>query len=211
MLANRTGIALAIVAGAVVSGTPTAAQSLGFRAGIQQSSFDFDVLPVGMEVGSATSWHAGAYVGIPVTSVVSVVAEARYANRGWKLQGTADADATAAFIEVPLLARIGSSAPRPMNLHLVAGPVFSFRLGCNVTGEVGGTSVDQSCARTGVDVKDQDIGLMLGAGLDLAYVGWTLVVDGAVGQGLLNVSRTGGSATFRAFMLSVGVEAPFGH
>lgn len=212
MLANRVGVTLAMVAGAVLSGTPTAAQSLGFRAGVQQGSFNFDVLPAGLEAGSATSWHAGGYVEMPVATVVSVVAEARYANRGWTLQGaTTDANATSAFLELPLLAKIGSRAPRPISPHLVVGPVFSFRLGCNVSGEVNGVDVDQSCAQTGVDVKDQDIGLMLGGGIDLEYVGWTLVVDGAVGQGLLNVSRTGGSATFRAFMLSIGVEAPFGH
>lgn len=194
-----------------VTAATAAAQSLGFRAGVNHGSVDFETVPAGMSVGYATSWHAGAYVEMPVASLVSVVAEARYANRGWTLGGaTTDADATASYIEVPLLAKIGSSAARPITPHLFAGPVLSFRVACDVSGDVAGVELDGSCAQSGVDIKDQDLGIMVGAGLDLEYVGWTLVVDLAYDQGLLNVSDIGGSARSRAFLLSLGFEAPFG-
>lgn len=208
----RTGRATAFAAALLaLTAGPARAQYLGFRAGVNHGSIHFETAPAGMDLGYATSWHAGAYVELPILTAVSLVAEARYADRGWTLRGpTTDADADAAYLQIPLMAKIGSNAPRPISPHLFVGPVVSFRLACSVVGDVDGAEFNGSCFQSGVNTKEQDLGIVVGAGLDLEYVGWTLVVDAALDQGLLNVSQIGGTARSRAFLLSLGFETPFG-
>ena len=79
------GVLILAAAFMALTTAPAAAQSLGFRAGANHASVDFETVPAGMSVGYTTNWHAGAYVEMPVLSFMSVVAEARFANKGWTL------------------------------------------------------------------------------------------------------------------------------
>jgi hypothetical protein len=188
------------------------AQSIGIRGGLNSGTVDFQTVPAGMDVGYSTSYHIGAFLVMPLLPTVSVVAEARYVDKGWALSGTTtDATAKSDFVEVPLVVKLAPPTLVAIKPHVFAGPIVSMRLSCHVNGDVLGAPFDGSCSGMGLDTKQQDLGLLVGAGFDLDYVGWTFVVDLGYNQGLLNLSRNAGStAHSRTFYLSAGAQIPFG-
>ncbi|HKJ92806.1 MAG TPA: porin family protein [Longimicrobiales bacterium] len=189
-----------------------AAQSIGVAGGLNSGTVDFSSVPAGMDIGYATSYHIGTFLVMPVLPALSVVAEARYVDKGWTLSGTAThATAKSAFVEVPLVVKLAPPTLMAIKPHVFAGPVASMRVSCNVTGTVLNVSFDGSCAQAGLDTRQQDVGMLVGAGFDLNYVGWTLVVDLAYNHGLLNLSRNAGSSAHsRTFYLTAGAQIPFG-
>lgn len=189
-----------------------AAQSIGIRGGLNSGTVDFKTVPQGMDVGYSTSYHIGTFLVLPVLPTLSVVAEARYVDKGWTLSGTTThATAKSDFVEVPLVVKLAPPTLMPIKPHVFAGPIMSMRLNCNITGDLLGVPFDGSCSQAGLDTRQQDLGLLVGAGFDLEYVGWTFVVDLGYNHGLLNLSRNAGNAAHsRTFYLSAGAQIPFG-
>ncbi|MEJ2677520.1 MAG: porin family protein [Gemmatimonadota bacterium] len=191
-----------------------AAQSIGIRGGLNSGTVDFKTVPAGMDVGYSTSYHIGTFLEMPLAPTVSLVAEARYVDRGWTLSGTTtDATAKADYVEVPLVLKLAPATLMAIKPHVFAGPIMSMRVGCNVNGDLNGSAFDGSCAQAGLglDTKEQDLGLAVGAGFNLDYVGWTFVVDLSYNHGLMNLSpNDSNTARSRTFYLSVGAQIPFG-
>ncbi len=191
-----------------------AAQSIGIRGGLNSGTVDFQTVPAGMDVGYATSYHIGTFLEMPLLPTISLVAEARYVDRGWTLSGgTTNATAKADYVEVPLVLKLAPPTLMAIKPHVFAGPIFSMRTGCNVNGDLNGVAFDGSCAGAGLglDTREQDLGLVVGTGFNLAYVGWTFVVDLSYNHGLMNLSPNGSNtAHSRTFYLSAGAQIPFG-
>ena len=74
------------------------------------------------------------------------------------------------YIEVPIHVRIPVVSAGPATIHLVLGPTFGFRIGCDVTE---GLAVTQKCAdlANGPDFKKTDIGGTGGLGISFGLGG----------------------------------------
>lgn len=190
------------------------AQSIGIRGGLNSGTVVFKTVPNGMDVGYATSYHIGTFLEFPLLPTVSLVAEARYVDKGWTLSGnTTDATAKADYVEVPLVLKLAPPTLMAIKPHVFAGPIVSMRVGCRVNGDLNAIPFDGSCAQAGLglDTREQDLGVVVGAGFNLAYVGWTFVVDLSYNHGLMNLSpNDSNTAHSRTFYLTAGAEIPFG-
>lgn len=156
----------------------------GIKAGINFSNVEFDGDGVDVNFDSRKGLIGGAFVVLPVSGAFGVQIEGLYSQKGATIEedggeGRIELD----YIEIPVLARF-SSAPgaNATSFHVFAGPSFGFNIRARTEAELDGESESQDISD---DVKGFDLGLVVGAGVELGRV----VIDGRYTWGFTNINE----------------------
>jgi hypothetical protein len=97
----------------------------------------------------------------------------------------------------------------------MAGGAVAFEASCNVTGQAGGTPVDESCDDPSIDIERDktDFGLLFGAGVGGEAGPVVIFLDAIYDLGIANLTTDaaapGESVKNRAWMFSAGLEYGF--
>jgi hypothetical protein len=199
-----TAVALAL---ALVLEAPAAAQSVqgGIKGGVSFSTVSGlgDVigdLPQ-LDTSNRINWIAGVFVKVNLGSFFAFQPEVLYVRKGAKLAATGlfteDLKVSLSYIDIPLLARIQTS--KGTGFYLLAGP----SIGMNVAAETEDAAGETEDVKE--DVNGSEMGLVIGAGVDLAH----FVLEGRYTQGLSNVAKNledDESVTNRAVSLLFGIR-----
>lgn len=183
----------------LMPGRAQAQFQLGVGGGLTFATLEVDEDEVDFnedDIGTRTGFNAGAWVGIPVSEIISIVPGAFYVQKGATLDGDPSVDATLAldYIEVPvLLSVLATGRDRPVALSFFLGPAVAFEVGCALDVEVDGVdneSVDcgDGDEQLDIETKSVDFGAMFGAGLSFPVARNTSVwVNGGLDLGLTNI------------------------
>lgn len=197
--------------------TGAAAQTaMGLRAGFRSAG-----LSGGQDTGTFNEPVFGAYLGFGISDRLALQFEGVYGTRGGTGLGlgadaldpaAAPVDVEMQYLEIPILLRAGFPGDRILGSFFV-GPYAGFLLSCEVLPEAGGSrSCDDSTATQRFSPRSTDIGLLAGAGLDLALGGNTVFVDARYSVGFLSVQS--GSNAFDArhngLAVTAGLAVPLG-
>lgn len=165
---SRVAAALLIsglAVGTAEAQTPESSWDFGVTAGVNIATFG------GSDADGAdnlTGFFGGVSMVFPINEMFSFQPEIIYSRKGAK--GTVfdvNAEARIGYIDVPLLAKIFVGPGPAMRPALFFGPSVGFKISCDI--ELGGVSAD--CDDWEVPVKDLDVGVIGGAGLDFDRFG----------------------------------------
>ncbi len=205
--------ALAIVLLAMIPGAVSAQAELGVRAGLNVASLNSTG---NEEVSSRTTVNVGAFLTIPVSSVFGIQIVASFSEKGAdRGAGGASATVDIGYLQIPVLAKISLPTPGKVGVHFLVGPTFGIRTNCTSMDE-GGQSIDcdDSSGPSGDVVKSTDIGVLVGAGLDISVAPKTsLLVELQYEYGLSDIVDSGVNGTElknRAFSILAGLSFKLG-
>ncbi|MBZ0270011.1 PorT family protein [bacterium] len=176
------------------------ATRMGLKGGMNIANMSVD--PVELEdENSLTAFSVGAWWRIPLRGNFSVQPEALYSVKGDAQSGDGYSTSTQlAYIDVPVLARIGFLHGSPYQPSLYAGPLLAMNVSASAKVEGDGGDV-------ALDVKDQvntfDFGMVVGGGLDFEFGSHTYGVDVRYSKGLSNLAGEGANGTGHNDVLTV--------
>lgn len=133
-----------------------------------------------------TSFNAGVYASLPITSFLSIQPEVLYSRKGAELvYDNAFAEGTTKFqlnyIEVPVLLKINLTE----NLNIHAGPYFAYLIDAQVKNNSDGGVFDFEESYDNDDFNKFDMGLSGGIGFDFDSFG----IGARYNYGLTNVGK----------------------
>lgn len=197
---------LVVLVLAIVLAQPSNAQ-IGIRGGVNLSQF------VGEDV-SETEGLLGLNAGLSFSIInigpISIVPEIYYAEKGTRFTEQirqfqqqdpnmpvnpedVSLEFNLAYVEIPILAkvRLPFLSTRVIHPYIAAGPVFGFRLDCNISFSSGSADQEiQDCADENFEdfeatFNDADRGYVLSTGVDFQIpILGTLTLDGRYYRGL---------------------------
>jgi hypothetical protein len=202
-------IITALALTAVSSTDVTAQVRLGIRGGVSLATVGGDEVD---NVSSRTGINVGATLLFPLGGNLGLQVGAGIADKG----ATLDIDAVEAtvkltYIEVPVLLHLAIPTEGSFTPHLVAGTALSFQMGCDIDGSAGDLNVSAPCDETELDVNSFDVGLMGGAGVDIATsTELTITLDALYNYGLSTIdgSEDPSDVKNRAWSFLAGVAFP---
>jgi len=185
---------------------------LGLKAGVVTSQLGSDLTDLKWRSGAG----GGASLALGLTPSVEIVPEVLWLRKGSTFTdndvviggvdfGTVRTGIDLDYVTVPVLLRLRTAAPGPVNFMLVAGPTFAFKVNekLGVSGLVD-YSLDSD------QVETFDFGAAVGAGLlgRTAGLNWTL--EGRYEQGMTDVSKLpfGGELKNGSVQVFAGLEFP---
>ncbi|HEX7117483.1 MAG TPA: porin family protein [Longimicrobiales bacterium] len=205
-----TGVLAAAALAAALS-SPAYAQGVevGVRAGMNFAKIGGDDAAISeVEPSNRTGLSIGGFARFGLAPSFSIQPELLYSQKGTEYE---DEGATFGFdvsyVDVPVLAVYSPplSGASPIRPALMAGPVVSFRAGCEVTGELDGISFATDCDESEQELKSTDIGLMFGAGAGMGVGPGTLHLDARYGLGLTSVDDSEESLDMKNRLISLSV------
>ena len=171
----------------VFLGSPASAQTVqgGIKGGVSFSTMDGLGEVIGdlpqIDTSTRINWIAGVFVKVNLGTFFAFQPEVLYVRKGAKLAATGlfteSIKVNLDYIDIPLLARVQMS--RGTGFYLLAGP----SIGVNVTAETEESTGETEDVKE--DVNTSEMGLVIGAGFDLAH----LVLEGRYTQGLSNIIK----------------------
>ena len=119
-----------------------------------------------------TSFNAGFYASIPLTSSIAIQPEFLYSRKGAELEYdnafvTGKAKFKLNYIEVPVLVKVNLTD----NISIHAGPYFAYLIDAKVTNETDGGNFDFEEEYNNDDFNKFDVGLSAGLGFDFNSIG----------------------------------------
>ena len=185
-------------------GTPAMAQSVqgGIKGGVSFSTLSglteviSDVAEI--DVDQRTNWLVGGFVKVNFGRFVAVQPEVLYVRKGAKAAATGLLTESVKFnldyIDIPVLLRLQTG--QDTGFYVLAGPSF----GINVAAETDSGSETEDIS----DEIENDTGLVVGAGFDLAHI----LIEGRYTQSLTNVSKDeiGPTVKHRAVSILFGIR-----
>jgi hypothetical protein len=190
---------------------------IGFQAGLVSATLG------GEDAGSPGSRlgvHAGAFVAIPLTPVFTLQGGVGWAQKGIEEQIDVDVTAQVAFsyFQIPLIARFAIPSNAVVGAYLLAGPVLSLEVSCNVeidAGQSGTASADcdSPLLAGGIPTKSTDIGLLFGGGISLlprGRISYFLQIAYELGLKSIDDSNPSFDVKNRAVLLSAGIAFSLG-
>jgi outer membrane immunogenic protein len=111
---------------------PAAAQGFGVLGGVTFSDLTGDDVPENYE--RRNGFLAGVFAQIPLGSIITVQPEVQYVQKGaqGEILGN-DFEQKMTYLDVPIFLSFG--LPTSFGFHVMAGPNFSFELGCKFEAE----------------------------------------------------------------------------
>lgn len=210
----KTIASLAVV---LASLTSLAAAQKEHRFGIHGGVTFAKVSSKSAEVEGATNrtgFLAGVFAELQLSSNFAISPEVNYIVKGTKLAQTGvTGNVKLPYVQVPLLFKVlvpvkgsGKTTIRP---QFYAGPAIGFKAGCNLSATSGGTTLNEKCSDTDVDLKSTDFSVIVGAGLGVGPVFFGARYD----LGLTNINHdpsasADDAAKTRALSFMVGVSFP---
>jgi hypothetical protein len=171
---------------ALVLVTPASAQSVqgGIKGGASFSTLDGlrEVLSdvSGVDIDQRTNWVFGGFVKINMGSFFAIQPEVLYVRKGAKAAATGLFTESVKFnldyIDIPVLLRLQTGSAS--GFYVVGGPSF----GINVAAESESGSETEDISE---DIEN-DTGIVLGAGFDLAH----FLVEGRYTQSLTSITES---------------------
>ncbi|MDH3890390.1 MAG: PorT family protein [candidate division Zixibacteria bacterium] len=124
---------------------------------------------------------AGGFVKLNIAPNLAIQPEALFAQKGSKGDlGGVTAKFNLNYFEIPVLLKYTFPTTGEMQPFLFVGPAVAFAQKAEFTVEAGGQSASLDIANE----KSNDVGLVIGGGIDLATGGVALVIDARVTLGL---------------------------
>jgi hypothetical protein len=184
-------LALVPVAAAAQERTPSSRRAaVGAEVGYSRSDLvGGDAQRVDSRQGALT----GVYLQAPIRSPLFVRTEVLFALKGGRAQasveggGTTELDIGLAYIEVPVLLRVGVMRGRfrPM---VFGGPAPSLQIGCDVQVVQPTAPVRASCDQTALPAfRGFDVGIVAGGGLEVRWPQSALALEARYTAGLRSV------------------------
>ena len=168
----RATIGVAIAA-ALAFG-PSAASAQGFIAGWVNAGVDYEVNGQEIETGTRNGFTAGI-VFSRAAGMIGFRTEGLYTQKGFTVgSGSNQGELKSAYIDVPVMLAVDA-----MIVRAYAGPQFSFRVACSVSGSdpnLPPPGTDDSCSE---EVESFDFGFKGGVGAKLSI--FTIDVVGTMG------------------------------
>lgn len=205
-------LSLALLAAVLATVPAQAGVRLGLKAGIVTSQLGSDLADLKWRSGAG----GGASLALGLTPNIELAPEVLWLRKGSTFTdndvviggvnfGTVRTGIDLDYVTVPVLLRLRTSAPGPVNFMLVAGPTFAFK----VNEKIGVSGlVDYSLDSD--QVETFDFGAAVGAGLlgKMAGLNWTL--EGRYEQGMTDVSKLpfGGELKNGSVQVFAGLEFP---
>lgn len=178
----------------IAVGAPAALEAqmaVGIRGGIRWASLRGE-----QETDGGTGLLVGGYAGFGLADQLAIQLEVNYAARSVsglrvgkdELDASADpSDLQMRYLEVPILLRVGFPGERLLP-SFFAGPYAGFLLSCDLEpDEAAGRSCDESSQDQWFNPRSTDVGMVFGAGLDLALGAGSVFLDARYGVGLLSI------------------------
>jgi hypothetical protein len=164
-----------------------AAQEIGILGGMTFSDITSDDASPNLD--RDTGFLAGGFFRLPLGEVITFQPEVQWVRKGaeGELQDGSGGDSSVRFnyVDVPVFLSAGFSA-----FHVLAGPTFSFEVGCNIDVDEGGTEELIDCDDVGDPERKSFVaGVTVGGGLDLPIGGITLIIDGRYNKDLESYSK----------------------
>ena len=209
----RVGAVLVLV---LLPTSVVAQAAAGFRAGVRNAG-----LSTGQSTSTIDEPVYGVYIGFPVSDRLALQIEGVYGVRGAEGvglgNGTLDPAATAVrldmrYLDVPILLRAGFPGERLL-ASFFAGPYLGFLLSCQVTPTgAAGTACDEITAAQRFVPRETDVGVLAGAGLDVAIGTSTIFVDARYALGFLSIQAgdEGFDARHNSVGVTLGLAVPLG-
>jgi len=199
-------ISIGVVAAAftLLLGTPAMAQSVqgGIKGGVSFSTLSglTEVISevAEIDIDQRTNWLVGGFVKVNFGRFVAVQPEVLYVRKGAKAALTGLVTESVKFnldyIDIPVLLRLQTG--QDTGFYVLAGPSF----GINVAAETESDSETEDIS----DEIENDTGLVVGAGFDLAHI----LIEGRYTQSLTNVSKDeiGPTVKHRAVSILFGIR-----
>jgi opacity protein-like surface antigen len=142
---------------------------------------------------------AGVFFGLNVTDNLALQVEGLVSQRGARSNAGGSVDTTyrLAYLDVPVLARLGSTNTNGTHFHVFTGPQFSVLINAKQSTEGVSGSIDFKD-----ELKSSDLGWTIGAGVEQG----NLSLDARYTLGLVNInaSPSDGVTKSRAFAVMVG-------
>jgi hypothetical protein len=201
---------LLAVAGAVllavapeVSSAQMAKPDLGVTGGVNFATAS------GKDVQDAkmlTTFMAGLSAIFPINNQFSFQPELLYSRKGAKFSDAGSAGSVKlAYIDVPLLLKIGFPTQSSIKPALYIGPSISYNMSCDIEESGGGASVSSSCSDAGLKPKSLDYGIVAGGGIDFG----TMNFFARYQYGLANIGSSSDAGDAKNRVVTVGARFSF--
>ena len=147
----------------------------------------------------------GVYLEAPLGGRLSLRPELLFALKGGQATaaveggGSALLDIELAYIELPILLKL-TPLRRRLRPVFFAGPAPALRIGCDLQVILPDSTVSATCDEANLGVRELDIGLVAGAGLEISWPQSALALEARYTAGLRSV-RDGEDVRNRAFGL----------
>jgi hypothetical protein len=170
-------LALVFLGLATAFARPAAAQGFGILGGVTFADITGDDASDNLD--RRNGFLVGAFAQMPLGSIITFQPEVQYVQKG--AQGQAfggDFEQKLTYLDVPLFLSFG--LPTSFGFHVMAGPNFSFEVGCTFEADTLIGEADGDCDDDDdIDNRKSFISAAaVGAGIDLPLGGAGLFVDG---------------------------------
>jgi hypothetical protein len=217
---KKAAIAFLILALAIALANTALAQSvsLGVQGGVNLSGVNVEQV-TGLTFNGRNGYNVSALARFGIDEVLAVQLQAMLTQKGTEgelVTGQARLDFKQTYLEFPLLAVISfpSFAGGRFTPRFVGGPEIAFEVDCNVSvrATTGDEGFEEDCEGPEVQVERDniDLGIIFGAGLDIAVGPGAITLDVAYDLGMKNLSPEGSSESLkhRTWMFTAGYLIP---
>lgn len=173
---------------------PSAAQDLvvGVKGGLNIADIHAEDAGEETETDTRTGLLGGLFAEIRLGEVFALRPEGLFTRKGTSSEEegvTVEADLD--YLEVPVLLAARIPTGTRVRPRAFAGPAIAFETKCELEGVQGGTAVAFDCeefeAEDPFDTEDTDLGVVLGAGLEVEGDRLTFLLDGRYTHGLTDL------------------------
>lgn len=212
MMNSRTlWIAGALAALVALPAQADAQMRIGARAGANFATLSGD--DASDDFDSRTGLYLQGVLAFPVGDFFSFETGLAYSQKGASLdEGTVDSDLELTYLEIPLLLKANFTA-EGFQPHLLVGPSVAFNIGCTFSAEGEGFDEEIDCDDDPeIDIKGTDVGLIVGAGVDIPFGTMAFTIDGFYNLGLIDLddSPEENDINNEVWTIAAGISVPFG-
>lgn len=215
------GFALALLLGTA----PLDAQvTLGLKAGVNVADLSSEDPTETFNTDTRSAIAFGGFAEFEMGDVFAFQPELLYSQKGAKVsEDGVDLTFKVNYVELPVLLKARVSPPASgVRPSFFVGPVFAFESKCEVEGTVDAMSATLDCdafseaseGEVDIQTKSMDLGVTLGAGIEIPAGGVVVVGDVRYTLGLTDVNDTPGEEDLdiknRTWSMFAGIGFPVG-
>lgn len=172
------------------STTLFAKTKVGVKGGVNLANLEIEAGIGGMEAqvefDDKLGFCVGAFISYDISNMLALQPEVLFTMKGAQLleegflgEGEFKSKMELNYVEIPVLAKVSIPAGSNIKLNAFAGPAVALKLSAKSKVEFEGESEEEDIE----DIKSNDIGLVIGAGVELG----ALIVEGRYTLGLTSI------------------------
>jgi len=174
--------------------------SKGIKGGFNFANFR------GSDVEGSSSRKAlvvGGFVKVNLLSIIAIQPEVLYSGKGAEFEeNSTKATDKITYLEIPVLVRVNAINAGVLKAGLIGGPSFAFTLSAKRTIEASGQSHEDDIKKS---IKSNDVGAVVGIGVDLGAGVISLTGDVRYTMGLSSIDDSGADLDIKNGVFSVMV------